>query len=250
MTDMDKLRIKPLQDEADYDLWKIRIDAILRAQGLSDAMYTEDASEMSAEEDRDGQKKREKASAIIVVSLGDKALRVVRNVTSNPAQMLTKLDERYNSKTTASKISKMAELVSLQYSDRKEDIRTHIDRMDGLIEELKGMALAIDDTMAIGILVASIKVSKLAPVVAAIKTIPDEEVKWDTVSARLIEDWKDLPMVKEETTFSARVACEFCGRYGHEEHNCKYKKQYLKKNCDDSDDAKNDSTRCRTGRWA
>jgi hypothetical protein len=89
--------------------------------------------------------------------------------------------------------------------------------MAGLVENIKGMQLPIDDTMAIGILVASIKVSKLAPVVAAVKTIPSEDIKWDTVASRLIEDWKDLPAVKEEASFVAHVKCDFCGRNGHTE---------------------------------
>ena len=202
MTDMDKLRIKPLTEDSDYDLWKIRIHAILRAQGLSDVFNQDEASESSTAQDHDGrtnEQHRQKASAIIVTALGDRPLRVVRNVIGDPAQMMTKLDERYNSKSIAAKISKMAELVSAHYTDRQEDISAHIDRMAGLVDQIKGMNLPIDETMSIGILIASIKVSKLAPVVAAIKTIPDKDMKWDNVATRLIEDWKDLPKTKEET---------------------------------------------------
>ena len=181
MTEMSKLRVKPLSDGDDYDLWVIRIKAVLLAQGLSDVVNPEEASESSADrEHRDGdtvRKRQEKASAIIVTALGDKALRVVRNVTGEPMQMLRKLDERYNSKTIASKISKMSELVSLHYTDQKEDISARIDRVAGLVEQLKGIYLPIDEVMAIGILIASIKESKLAPVVAAIKTIPDDKIE-------------------------------------------------------------------------
>lgn len=237
MTNMDKLKIKQLVDESDYDLWVIRVKAILRAQGLSEFVDASPASEMSAAGTNSDSQRREKASAIIVTSLGDKALRVVCNVTSDPALMLSKLDERYNSKTIAAKISKMAELVSLHYEDRSKDIAVHIDRLAGLIDHLHGMSLPMDDTMAIGILIASIKVQKLAPVVAAIKTIPDKDMKWDTVAARLIEDWKDLPKVKEEavqTSYSAQDKCEFCGRPGHSEGDCQFKKKFIRKWTDKS----------------
>lgn len=53
--------------------------------------------------------------------------------TENPALMLAKLDERFNGKSTAAQISKMAEIVFLHYTDRKGDISTHIGRMDALI---------------------------------------------------------------------------------------------------------------------
>lgn len=146
MTDVDKLRVKPLQDDTDYDLWVIRIKAALRALGLSDVLSTDATSETSAAGDDPGgrniEARREKASAVIVTALGDKALTVVRNVVGDPVQMLAKLDERYNSKTIAAKISKMAELVSLQYADRKKDIGTHIDQVAGLVDQLKGMTPA------------------------------------------------------------------------------------------------------------
>lgn len=240
MTDMDKLRIKPLDVNSDYDLWRIRVDSVLDDKGLSDVCDLQDgASESSASaapNDTATADRRKKAKAIIVTALGDSALRVVRGVTDNPALMLAKLEERFNSKSTAAQISKMAELVSLHYTDRKDDISTHIDRMAALIEKLKGMGLSIGDTMAIGILVASIKVVKLAPVVAAIKTIPSADMKWDTVATRLIEDWKDLPEKKEEATFLAHIKCNFCGRNGHTETSCYHKRQYLKRQDDDDDD--------------
>lgn len=81
---------------------------------------------------------------------------------------------------------------------------------------------------------------------AAIKTIPDKDITWDTVSARLIEDWKDLPKSNEEAnerSLTARVNCDFCGRFGHDEHDCKFKKIYLKRQSDNSDNDSSDSKR-------
>ena len=244
MTDKKlKFQLKVLEEDTDYALWKLRLESVLSDEGLSETIEHEAASESSAEatetDMREKEKLRKRAVAIIVTALGDKALRVVRTVSKDPSKMIDKLNERYNSKTTAAKISKMAELVSLHYKDRNEDISSHIDKMAGLIETIKGMNLPIDDTMAIGILVASIKVNKLAPVVAAIKTIPEADMKWDTVSARLIEDWKDLPKTiktEEETSFTVRVMCNFCGRHGHTDKDCKFRKQFIKRQVYENDD--------------
>lgn len=243
MTDNDKHRVKPLTEQSDFGLWKIRINAVLRDKGLLEAAQDGASQSSSTAVDIDPakrQERRDKASAIIVAALGDKALRVVRHVIEDPAQMMTKLDERYNSKTLAAKISKMSELVSVHYTDRSKDISTHIDRLDGLVSQIKGMQIPLDDTMAIGILIASIKVTRLAPVVAAIKTIPDKDITWDAVAARLIEDWKDLPKLQEETSMTARRTCGFCGRSGHTDKFCKFKKQFLAKYSNDSDNDTDD----------
>lgn len=53
------------------------------------------------------------ASNIIVSTLSDQALRVVRAVVGKPVMMLAELDQRYDPKSTATRISKMSELASM-----------------------------------------------------------------------------------------------------------------------------------------
>ena len=242
-TSLDRLRIKPLVGADDYDLWRIRITAVLDDAGLLDVVQESAAAAASSSESSAVERGRteeddrcKRANAIIVTALGDNALQVVASVHGRPAQIMTKLDERYNSKSMAAKISRMAEFVSLHYTDRTNNIATHIDRMASLVAKLKSMSLPIDDTMAIGVLVASIKVASLAPVVAAIKTIPASDMTWDTVASRLIEDWGDLPKPKyteEGASYTAQVQCEFCGRNGHTEGDCKFMKKFLERQDDD-----------------
>ena len=241
-TSLDRLRIKPLVGAEDYDLWHIRITAVLDDAGLLDVVQESAAAAASSSESSAVERgptdddRCKRANAIIVTSLGDNALQVVASVHGKPAQMMNKLDERYNSKSMAAKISRMAEFVSLHYTDRTKNIATHIDRMASLVAKLKSMSLPIDDTMAIGVLVASVKVASLAPVVAAIKTIPASDMSWDTVASRLIEDWGDLPKSKyteEGASYTAHVQCEFCGRYGHTEGDCKFKTKFLERQDDD-----------------
>ena len=50
---------------------------------------------------------RARASALIVTALDETALRVVQKVNGNPSQMMTKLDERYNSTSTAAKYDRV-----------------------------------------------------------------------------------------------------------------------------------------------
>ena len=176
MTDQDKLRIKPLDGNSDYQLWRIRVYAAISAKGL-ECVFSPKKKKKNGEpstassSDTTGTPPKAdtepatehylQASNIIVVALGDHALRVVRSVIGDPKQMMVKLNERYDSQTVASRISKMSELVSIRYTSLKEDIDKHIDRMAGLIENLRSMGSTFDDTLSIGILVASIDVADL-----------------------------------------------------------------------------------------
>lgn len=230
--DTKKYPIKPLTNDCDYGLWKIRVNAALDALGLTEVTRTDLPSETSGAtssgldvttDDHDA--KRRKACAIIIRALSDSALRVVREVIDDPVQMMTKLDARYDNKSTAAKISKMAELVSVKYSNPAKDIRKHIDKLAGLVAQLKAMKTAIDDTIAVGILLASIQVPALAATIAAVKTLADTDMTWDTVATRLIEEWRDAPRdLFLESSLMANVRCSYCGKHGHRSRNCRRRK--------------------------
>lgn len=240
-TDLEKIRIKALTDESDYGLWKIRIEEALSGLGLEEVLERDisegDSTSAATSSDAAGaspsprnserNKMRRKASAIITSALSDNALRVVRSVCGNPYKMMTKLDERYDSKTMASKISRMSDLLSLQYTSPSKDISKHVDRLAGLLDQVRAMKTSIDDTFAIGILVASIKAPALGPTIAAIKTVSGNELTWDGVAQRLIEEWRDLDRTtqQEEKIYVARVRCGHCGRKGHKEKDCWQKKK-------------------------
>lgn len=55
---------------------------------------------------------RRDASNIIVSTLSDQVVRMVRSVSQLPSSMLPKLGKRYNSKSTASRIAKLVKPVS------------------------------------------------------------------------------------------------------------------------------------------
>lgn len=177
MTDHEmKLRIKPLSEKSDYGLWRIRVQTACSAKDLSDVF--ERRTDGAADDER-FQKRQRQASDIIVSTLTDESLRVVMTVIGDPRTMLEKLDDRYRSTTTASKISKITEFVSVRYKSPCKDIAKHIDKMAAIVEELRNMDMKLDNTLTVGILVASIKAPELAPVVAAIITLAENDLKWE-----------------------------------------------------------------------
>lgn len=99
---------------------------------------------------------------------------------------MEKLNERYESKSTASKISKMSELDSMRYTTLKDDLSGHMDRMAGINEQPKAMGNNFHDSLSIGILVASIELSQLLPVTAAIKRLTEKDIKWEEVTSSLL----------------------------------------------------------------
>lgn len=219
MTDTDKIKIRPLDDKSDFALWRIRVQAAISAKGLSSALEKPTA-EGTPVLDAD-KEKNQQASNIIVSALGDHALRVVRTIVGRPYEMMQKLDARYDSKSTASKISKMVELVSVRYTSVRDDMSKHIDRLAGLVEQLNNMGSQLPEDLTVGILVASIEVTALMPVTASIKTLSDENLKWEDVSSRLIEEVKSLSKgsSSDDRAASAQVSCDICKK-PHATSNC------------------------------
>lgn len=94
----EKIRIRQLDDKSDYALWRVRVKAAINGKKLGKVLT-------GTEPERNDTEKKEEASNIIVSAMSGQALRVVRPVIGNAEEMLEKLDDRYDSKSTASKIS-------------------------------------------------------------------------------------------------------------------------------------------------
>lgn len=116
--------------------------------------------------------------------------RIVRNVVGNPLLILSKLNDRYNSKTISCRIFKMSELIYTRCTILRNDMEKHIDKFVGIDPRrtIRGM---FDDSLAFGILVASIDVPEIYPATAAMIALPDEDINSEAVSARLIDESKN-----------------------------------------------------------
>ena len=203
MSEIPKIAVEPLTSKSDYALWRLRIESLCAVKGCADVLDVRD------EDDSDDVVKcRKIASGLIVAALSDSALRVVRSVVGKPFDMLQKQDPRYASTTTASKISTMADLVSMKFRSSGRSLASHIDKMAGLLEKLKSMKSDVDDVLATGILLAFVDVPELNPVIAALKTLAEEDITWDTVTTRLLDEWSDV----NERALTARVGA---GRVVH-----------------------------------
>lgn len=73
------------------------------------------------------------------------------------------------------KDSEMVDLVSLRYTNPRTDITKNRDRMAAIAGQLKAMKDNMDESLSVGILIASNEVPEMRLVVEAIKTLPDDD---------------------------------------------------------------------------
>lgn len=222
MSDTDKVRIKPLDDKDDYRLWRIRMATACDSKGLENVLAFERCPEDDDESKKKFKSDQKKASNIIVAALSDRALRVVRSNIGSPYLMINKLDERYDSKSAAARIAKMTELISMRYDSMKKGMGTYIDQMAGILEQLESMQTPIPTELSTALLISSIHVPELAPVAAAVKTLSDDDVTWEKVTARLMEEHQTLKGRNkiQERALPAHKHCELCKKNGHSIEHC------------------------------
>lgn len=178
-------------------------------------------SEQSDRDDSAFLKRQRQASVIIVSALIHESLLVAMTGGGDLDRMIEKLDDRYRSTSTASKISKIIELVSTRYMNMKKDIAKHIHEMTGIGEELKNMGMKLYTTLTVSMLMASVDVVELAPVAAAIKTLAESHLKWESVTGHVIEEWTHLkPDSVQAQVKVSHIVCTFCGRTGNERDYC------------------------------
>lgn len=144
-------------------------------------------------------------------------LRVVLPEVGHPYQMLKRLDERYDSWSTSTKIAKMTEFISLRYPSMRRDISFHIDQMSELIDRMRSKGTQLPEEPTVSLLMASVEAPELSSVTAAIKTLADEKLEWEAVANRLLEKEREFKSkhVKFERASAASSSvgvshCEIC----------------------------------------
>jgi gag-polypeptide of LTR copia-type len=161
-----------------------------------------------------------KAAAIIINGLGDKPLRVFSNHTKDPQVMLQKLRERYASTKISTRMSLMSELQSLRY--KSGDTGENIDRYTGLMDRLESISAKVPEELAIIMFLHSMN-GKIEAIIATIRTMGDDKLTWDDVTARLLEEVNNSTPRQASghqsalTTFAgpSRESCSQCSRSVH-----------------------------------
>ena len=87
--------------------------------------------------------------------------------------------------------------------------------MASILKGPKAMDVKIDNDIQFCLLIASIDVLKRGTVTAAIKTLAEKDMTWETVTEILIVEWLGLNAVQKEDAKVSKNRCTYCNRYGH-----------------------------------
>lgn len=240
-TDRDESRITKFKgnDGEDFELWSLRLNAVLEGKDLAEVLTEEAREEAQEFHDEIRKKKIRKARAIIINALGDKPLRVVQTATG-PKDMMEKLSERYAASTTANKIAVLTSLIHTRY-DREKNMGEYLSEMESMFNKLAAMKLPIAPELQVAILLVSMTAEEsLSGTVSAIKTMDESRATWEYVSGRLIEEVRSQKLAENSDglgTIAAaaliprgprglhksQIRCYRCNRKGHIARNCRTK---------------------------
>ena len=195
----------------DYNLWRIRAVTALKGKGFWSNLQKKDCDSGT----------KEKAVAILVNSLGDSALRVCSEHVDDPLKMINALDSRFASTRATTRISVMTALYTKRYSD-KEDMTEYVDGFESLFAQLlrMGESHAVPESHKVGILLASMgSNSRLESACAALRMKDIDSLSWDSVTADLIQEWRN----------NQTVTAKFRPSYDHDGGDSKKHKKALAK---------------------
>lgn len=87
----------------------------------------------------------------------------------------------------------------------QNDIKKRIDCIDAILERIKSMKAIMVDEVQVGMLLAFTDVPKLNAITAAIKTIAQKYIKWESITEILKAKWRGMT---NEIKKSAKVGLE------------------------------------------
>ena len=176
----------------DVTLWTLRFGALLESKEVADVILWDVFADNDPNTLPNETKKRiARASMLLVQSLGDKPLRIVIGEKKNPYRMYGKLVERYATKNAATRVQLQTALHQMRYSSSKT-MSEYIDEMEEIFNRLAAMDIEIVETMQVARFLTSFGNSDESPyggVISAFQTMADENLTWETVTARLLQEY-------------------------------------------------------------
>ncbi|KAL8480589.1 hypothetical protein ACS0TY_027220 [Phlomoides rotata] len=135
--------VEKLTDKVDFSLWKMKVKALLIHQGLGAALRKEEPSDKGKTKVEDLEEIQEKAHSMIILCLGDKALREVSKETT-AVGVWEKLEGLYNLKTLANRLYMKQKLFSFRMVEEKSILK-QVDDFNKLLDDLQNIEVQLDE---------------------------------------------------------------------------------------------------------
>lgn len=161
--------------------------SIVRGSEIRPTNEAENATELQNGFD----KRRNKASALIIVSLEDKPLKVVQKFSKYPQKMWERLEARYAAKKISNKLSILHEIFSKTYT-AGDDLSDFIRDLETSFSKLENAGQTLTELLQVSVLLTSLKeCEEFQATVAAIRTMEETNATWESVTTRLIDEYKE-----------------------------------------------------------
>ena len=187
--------------DEDFTLWTLRFEALLESKDLLSIVESDPfRGNLFSELEPELKRNINKTKMLLVQSLGDKPLRTIIGEKKNPFVMYEKLQKRYTSQNAATHFQLQTELHQKVYSV-EVTMSEYIDGLESIFNRLEAMDSGVSDSMQVAILLASFGSTYESPygaVVTALQTMSDDELTWETATARLLQEYSTRDAIKKK----------------------------------------------------
>ena len=204
----EKLSIPKFNDDAgdSFHLWQMRMRAVFEHKGvlaLVTGQLVAPSDSAAADEKAAFAKLKAKATALLILALGNRPLKAVQKHEGDPATMWTKLTSRYASKTTSTKLMLLNEVFNQKYLGGTS-LADHIADLELGFTKLAAAGQDLDELLQVSALLSSLSgLSDYESTIAAIRTMDESKATWELVTSRLIDEFNER---SQTTEAEARLA--------------------------------------------
>lgn len=166
-----------------YDVWRFRVETQMSAHGVKEMLTKDvpmDEAQLAAFREKD-----EKAKALLVAYIADSHLEYVRDK-DTAKEMWNSLANTFAKKGFATQTYIRRSLATLKMVEGTP-LMDHFRRFDELIRQLKGAGATVSELDAVSQLFISLP-SSYDVVTTAMENLGDDQLKLDTVKARLLAE--------------------------------------------------------------
>jgi hypothetical protein len=237
-------RVAPLEGSSNYRTWKFSMKMVLMSKDLWGVV---DGSEVKANEEKEWEKKNQKALALISLSVTQLELHNILDCATAKAAWDI-LEKLYEGKGRNRKFLLMEQLFKFNMDNRETTMEVYMRTMKDKISELAATGVVLDKEVKLALIFNGIPENFRYLVVS----LEQQDLDFDELSARLVEEAERYPtspyndiaggpsigyVARRYKGGSApQMRCFYCGQLGHVKATCEVRKYRMEKYGDGKDE--------------